>query len=83
VQLQHAPVVAVEAHRVEITELVVARGARRGGRGRALVEAALAWARERGAARVEVRVAARNAAGQAFWRSLGFGAFVDVLDRRL
>ena len=45
--------------------------------------AACAWARERGASRVEVRVAARNAAGQAFWRSLGFGAFVDVLDRRL
>jgi ribosomal protein S18 acetylase RimI-like enzyme len=83
VQVQHGPAVAVEARRAEITELVVARGARRGGRGRALVEAALAWARERGAARVEVRVASRNAEGQAFWRSLGFGAFVDVLDRRL
>jgi hypothetical protein len=33
--------------------------------------------------RVEVRVAARNAEGQAFWRALGFGDFVDVLDRRL
>jgi len=27
--------------------------------------------------------AARNDAGQAFWRRIGFGAFVDVLDRRL
>lgn len=83
VQVQHGPAVAVEMHRAEITELVVARSARRAGRGRALAEAALAWARERGAARVEVRVAARNPSGQAFWRSVGFGAFVDVLDRRL
>jgi GNAT superfamily N-acetyltransferase len=83
VQLQRGPAIAVEARRAEITEIVVAWGARRGGRGRALVEAALGWARERGAVRVEVRVAAANAPGQSFWRSLGFGAFVDVLDRRL
>jgi len=83
VQVQRGPPLARESRRAEITELVVATGARRHGHGRALAEAALVWARERGAARVEVRVAAGNAAGQAFWRSLGFGAFVDVLDRRL
>jgi hypothetical protein len=33
--------------------------------------------------RVEVRVAARNRVGQAFWRGLGFEDFVDVLDRQL
>ena len=33
--------------------------------------------------RVGVRVAARNADAQAFWRGQGFGDFVDVLDRRL
>jgi GNAT superfamily N-acetyltransferase len=56
---------------------------RRCGLGCALVAEALAWARERGAARVEVRVGARNPEAQAFWRAQGFGDFVDVLDRRL
>jgi GNAT superfamily N-acetyltransferase len=57
--------------------------ARRRGLGRSLAEAALAWARARGVTRVEVRVAAGNAEGQAFWRSLRFGDLVDVLQRRL
>jgi ribosomal protein S18 acetylase RimI-like enzyme len=78
-----APRVLREAGRVAITEIGVDASARRSGVGRALVDAALAWGRARGAARVEVRVAARNAEGQAFWRALGFGDFVDVLDRRL
>jgi len=83
VRVEDAPRALSESRRAEITVIFVAADARRGGLGRALVAAASEWARERGAARVEVRVAARNAAGQAFWRSLGFGAFVDVLDRRL
>jgi hypothetical protein len=33
--------------------------------------------------RVEVRVAARNSEGQAFWRALGFHDLMDVLQRRL
>ncbi len=74
---------AMERGRLELTELFVAEDARRCGFGRALVAAACEWGRVRGAERVEVRVAAGNAAGQAFWRSLGFNAFVDVLDRRL
>jgi len=82
-RVEDAPRALAESRRAEITELFVAADARRSGLGRALVAAACEWARERGAARVEVRVAARNPSGQAFWRSLGFGAFVDVLDRRL
>lgn len=78
-----APAVARERARAEITELAVAPAARRRGAGRALVSAALAWAAAGGARRVEVRVAVRNRAGQAFWRALGFADFVDVLDRRL
>jgi ribosomal protein S18 acetylase RimI-like enzyme len=74
---------ARETSRVEITELYVREPLRRRGVGRALADAALAWARARGTRRVEVRVSARNAEGQAFWRALGFGDFVDVLDRRL
>ncbi len=80
---EQAPPLAAESSRVAVTELLVERSARRRGVGRALVAAALDWARARGAARVEVRVAARNAEGQAFWRAQGFGNFVDVLDRRL
>jgi GNAT superfamily N-acetyltransferase len=80
---ERSPALAREACRTEITELVVEPAARQSGIGRALANAALGWARSRGALRVEVRVAARNDAGQAFWRRLGFGAFVDVLDRRL
>ena len=82
-RVEDAPQGLAESRRAEITELFVSEHARRRGLGRALVEAACEWARERGAARVEVRVVAANAAGGAFWRSLGFGAFVDVLDRRL
>ena len=80
---ERSPALAREACRTEITELVVEPAARQRGIGRALANGALAWARSRGALRVEVRVAARNEAGQSFWRRLGFGAFVDVLDRRL
>jgi ribosomal protein S18 acetylase RimI-like enzyme len=83
VRLERAPGALGEAGRTEITELAVRSARRRRGIGRALVEAACSWARARGARRVEVRVAARNAVGQAFWRALGYGAFVDVLQRRL
>jgi ribosomal protein S18 acetylase RimI-like enzyme len=82
-QHRTAPPASAERARVEITELAVAPGARRRGIGRALVGAALGWATAAGVGRVEVRVAARNPGGQAFWRALGFADFVDVLDRRL
>jgi GNAT superfamily N-acetyltransferase len=51
--------------------------------GRVLVERALRWAGERGVERCEVRVATRNREGQGFWRSLGFGDLMDVLQRPL
>lgn len=78
-----APAAAQERCRVAITELAVDPAARRRGVGRALAAVASDWARERGALRVEVRVSSRNAEGRAFWRSLGFESFVDVLDLRL
>lgn len=74
--------VLAETGRAEITELVVEAARRRHGGGRALVEAAVAWAFAQGAARIEARVAHRNPEAQAFWRALGFGDFVAVLDRR-
>jgi ribosomal protein S18 acetylase RimI-like enzyme len=83
VRVDRAPPIYLETERAEITDLGVRAAVRRRGIGRALAEAALRWVRARGVARVEVRVVAANAAGRAFWRGLGFGPFVDVLQRRL
>jgi len=83
VRIDRAPPIHEEVVRAEITDVSVRPASRRRGIGRALVAAALAWVRERGVARVEVRVVAGNAEGQHFWRALGFDAFVDVLQRRL
>lgn len=82
-QVEKAPPVLVETSRAEITDLLVLSGARRRGVGRALVEATAAWLRGRGVERATVRVDARNPEAQAFWRALGYGDFMDVLQRRL
>jgi hypothetical protein len=47
------------------------------------VSTSLDWLREQGARSVVVSVASGNPEGQAFWRALGWGAFVDVLERPL
>ena len=78
-----APPIHDEVERAQITDLWVTPDCRRSGVGRQLVEGALRWVEGQGVARVEVRVATGNAEGQAFWRALGFGDFMDVLHRRL
>jgi ribosomal protein S18 acetylase RimI-like enzyme len=83
VRIDRAPPILVESERAEITDLMVIDAQRRRGLGRALVERALHWVSGRGLERCEIRVAASNAAGQAFWRALGFGDLMDVLQRRL
>ena len=83
VRIDRARPIYRETERAEITDLGVRAGARRRGIGRALVRAALVWVRARGVARVEVRVAARNAEGQGFWRALGYADLMDVLHLRL
>lgn len=82
-RIDHAPPIQREIVRAEIGELFVREEARGAGVGRALVDAAFAWARARGIERVVVRVFERNRDGRAFWRALGFGALMDVLERRL
>lgn len=82
-RVRGGPTLASEPARGEIEDLGVRADARRRGIGRALAEVAMAWLRERGLTRVEVRVASGNHEGQAFWRALGFADFVDVLDLRL
>ena len=83
VRVDRAPAILIEADRAEITDLLVRDGDRRRGVGRVLVERALRWVADQGVKRCEVRVAARNLEGQGFWRSLGFGDWMDVLQRQL
>lgn len=82
-RIDRAPPIQAEVQRAEITDLMVSAPERRRGVGRALVERALAWVEERGVGRCEVRVAGANSEGQGFWRSIGFGDLMDVLQRRL
>ncbi len=81
--VSRAPPIHPETCRAEITDLYVAPTSRRRGWGRVLVDAALAWAEELGAERCEVRVVVQNPTARAFWESVGFGAHVDVLQRRM
>ncbi len=83
VRVDHALPIRVEIQRAEITDLMVLASERRRGVGRALAERALGWVEERGVERCEIRVASRNSEGQGFWRSVGFGDWMDVLHRRL
>lgn len=53
-------------------DLYVLEGARRQGVARALMNAASHWAREQGAARLDLETARDNAAGQALYRDLGY-----------
>lgn len=55
-----------------VTGLVVTRGARRRGVGRALVDAAVAWAREHGARALRVRSRVQREDAHAFYEALGF-----------
>ena len=77
------PAIFAETERGEIEQLLVRESSRRRGVGRALAEAALAWMGDRGIRRAEVHVVVENPGARAFWRALGFGAAMDVLERRL
>lgn len=65
-------VARVVADEAEILNLVVAEGVRRRGFGRELVAAALAKARQSGAAAIFLEVATDNTAGCALYLSAGF-----------
>jgi ribosomal protein S18 acetylase RimI-like enzyme len=77
------PPLFAETERGEIEALFVRQEDRRAGVGRALVEESLRWMASRNLPRAALQVAVANAAGQAFWRALGFGDAMDVLERPL
>lgn len=54
-----------------LADIYVEPDARRGGVGRALVNALKVWFQQQGVQHFDWHVAARNTAGQAFWRSVG------------
>lgn len=60
-----------------LSDLFVAAGRRHGGVGRRLMEAAHAFAREQGAAAVELDTAHTNTAAQALYESLGYERDVE------
>jgi ribosomal protein S18 acetylase RimI-like enzyme len=62
-----------------VGDLVVHAGARRRGIGRALLERALAWGRERGIQQVQLTVFARNEAANHFYEQMGFRKLSFVL----
>ncbi|MEN3285655.1 MAG: hypothetical protein V7607_6795 [Solirubrobacteraceae bacterium] len=72
VQLRYRWSVWRDAEDCELEDLFVSAQARRGGLGRALLEAAIERARERGARRIALDTAERNEAAVALYRSFGF-----------
>ena len=66
-----------------IEELIVDKGARRQGIGRALIQAALDWARSQRCSEVEVSTDQNNVNAQAFYRQLGFGSTALLLENEL
>ncbi len=66
-----------------IDTLVVASGWRRQGVGRALMEAAHAWAREHGADDLELTVYEFNEGASAFYQALGYEVQLRRLTRRV
>jgi ribosomal protein S18 acetylase RimI-like enzyme len=69
----------VAMRRAHIEEIIVARSARRRGHGRALVDAAAAWAKSRGATQLLLTVWSGNAAADRFYDALEFRTVNRVL----
>jgi len=73
----------VPRRRAHVDTLVVDRRHRRGGSGTRLMDAATAWARERGAVELLLTVWAGNRDAEAFYSRLGYRVVSRVLRRKL
>lgn len=69
----------VGMRRAHVEEIIVARTARRRGHGRALLDAAAAWAKARGATQLLLTVWSGNAAADRFYDALRFRTVNRVL----
>jgi ribosomal protein S18 acetylase RimI-like enzyme len=83
VQLYDTPPVPtmVARRRAHIEDLVVARGRRRAGVGRRLMDEARRWATQHGACEIVLTVWAGNEGARRFYRALGFDELARVLYR--
>lgn len=66
---------------VEISRVVVTPGKRRTGAGKALVDAAEEWARQRGIGTLLAAIFVANEDSRRFWSSMGFETWVERMVR--
>jgi diamine N-acetyltransferase len=66
-----------------VSDIAIAKGHRRNGAGRALVETALEWFRSRGLDRVAANMVPANPEALGFWRAMGFEVLSEYRMKRL
>jgi len=72
-----------DEHAAELSRVVVRSDRRGSGAGRALVDGAEAWARERGVRTMVAAIFVANEASSSFWRAVGFEPWVERLVRKV
>jgi GNAT superfamily N-acetyltransferase len=77
-QLRYRYGLWLESEDCELEDLYVRESARGGGLGRALVEAAVERARERGCGRIQLDTNEGNTGARALYESLGFSAWAET-----
>ena len=68
---------------VELSRVVVRPGLRRTGAGKALVDAAEEWARQRGIRTLLAAIFVANEGSRRFWTAMGFETWVERMVRRV
>jgi GNAT superfamily N-acetyltransferase len=67
----------------ELSRVVIRAGRRGSGAGKALVQAAEAWARERGIRTLVASIFVANEPSRGFWRAVGFEPWVERMVREI
>jgi len=75
------PGIFLEREYGHVSDVYVQAPQRRKGIGKALVDAALRWFKERRGSRVRLKTDARNTLGVEFWKELGFETTVFTMDK--